>query len=115
MTLWSLIPTLDINDTDSDILYTVELYQITMSCGQNILIHQRDLADNNVTEEGLGLMQIYKAVIATRNNVRGGRNGPVVETKDIILQLALIQCSAQYSLLPKFQRRGNPMLEIILI
>ena len=82
MTSWSPLPTLDINDTDPDIVYTVELYQIT--CGQNVLTYQREFATNNVTEEGLDLMQIYKAVIAARNNVRGARNGPIAETKGII-------------------------------
>ena len=77
MTLWNPLPTLDINDTDPDILYTVELYQIT--CGQNILINRTEVAGSNVTEEGLDLMQIYKAFIAARNNVRGARNGPNVE------------------------------------
>ena len=80
-TLWNPLPTLDINDTDPDILYTVELYQIT--CGQNILINRTEVAGRNVTEEGLDLMQIYKAVIAARNNVSGARNGPSVEMKGI--------------------------------
>ena len=80
-TLWNPLPTLDINDTDPDILYTVELYQIT--CGQNILINRTEVAGSNITEEGLDLMQIYKAVIAARNNVRDARNGPSVEVKGI--------------------------------
>ena len=53
MTSWNPLPTLDINDTDPDILYTVELYLIT--CGQNIPIHQTEVAGNNVTEEGVDL------------------------------------------------------------
>ena len=81
MILWNPLPTLDINDTDPDILYTVELYQIT--CGQNILINRTEVAGSNVTEEGLDLMQIYKAVIAARNNVRGARNGFNAEVKGI--------------------------------
>ena len=77
--MWNPLPTLDINDTDPDILYTVELYQIT--CGQNILINRMEVAGSNVTEEGLDLMQIYKAVIAARNNVRDATNGPSIEVK----------------------------------
>ena len=90
--MWNPLPTLDINDTDPDILYTVELYQIT--CGQNILINRTEVAGNNVTEEGLGLMQIYKAVIAARNNVRGARNGSNAKVKGInhcLLFLSLAQ------------------------
>ena len=52
---------------------------------QKILTSQTEVAGTNVTEEGLDLMQIYKAVIAARNNVRGARNGPIAETKGIIL------------------------------
>ena len=77
MILWNPLPTLDINDTDPDIVYTVELYQIT--CGQNILINRTVVAGTSVTEENLDLMQIFKAVIAARNNVPGARNGPSVE------------------------------------
>ena len=77
MILWNPLPTLDINDTDPDIVYTVELYQIT--CGQNILINRTVVAGTSITEENLDLMQIFKAVIAARNNVPGARNGPSVE------------------------------------
>ena len=83
ISLWNPLPTLDITDVDPDILYTVELYQIT--CGQNILINRTEVAGSNVTEEGLDLMQIYKAVIAARNNVREARNGPTAEMKGNML------------------------------
>ena len=79
--LWNPLPTLDINDTDPDILYSVELYQIT--CGQNIFINRMEVAGSNVTEEDLDLMQIYKAVIAARNNVRDATNGPPAKMKGI--------------------------------
>jgi preprotein translocase subunit SecA len=59
------------------------IYQIT--CGQNILINRTEVAGSNVTEEGLDLMQIYKAVIAARNNVREARNGLSVEMKGIMI------------------------------
>ena len=88
MALWNPLPTLDINDTDPDILYTVELYQIT--CGQNILINRTEVAGSNITEEGLDLMQIYKAVIAARNNVRDARNGPTAEINGIFNNYAMI-------------------------
>ena len=82
MTLWNPLPTLDINNTDPDIVYTVELYLIT--CGKNIPINQTEVAGNNVTEEGIDLMQIYKAVIAARNNVREARNGRSAEMEGIL-------------------------------
>ena len=64
MTLWSPLPTLDINDTDPDIVYTVELYQTT--CGQKVLTSQTEVAGTDVTEKGLDLMQVYEAVIAAK-------------------------------------------------
>lgn len=74
---WDLLPTLDLTDIDPDIVYTVKLFKIT--CGQNVSIDLTVVAGNSVTEENLDLMQIYKAVIAASNNVRGARNGPSVE------------------------------------
>ena len=82
MTLWNPLPTLDINNTDPDVLYTVELYLIT--CGQNIPINRTEVASNNVTEKGIDLMQIYKAVIAARNNVREARNGQSAKMEGIL-------------------------------
>ena len=41
------------------------------------------MASSSATEEGLDLMQIYKVVVAARNNVPGGRNGPSVEIRGI--------------------------------
>ena len=37
-----------------------------------------------MTEASLNLMQIYKAIVAARNNVPGARNGPSVEMKGIL-------------------------------
>ena len=39
------------------------------------------MAETYATEENLDLMQIYKAVIAARNNVTAARNGPSVEIR----------------------------------
>ena len=75
--IWDLLPTLDLTGIDPDILYTVELFKIT--CGQNVLISHKVVAESSATVESLDLMQIYKAVIAARNNVTAARNGPTVE------------------------------------
>ena len=83
ITLWNPLFTLDINDTDPDIVYTVQLFRTT--CGQNTLMNQTTVNWNNATEENLDLMQIYKAVIAARNNVPGARNGPSVEMEGIVV------------------------------
>ena len=83
VTLWNPLFTLDINDTDPDIIYDVQLFKTT--CGQIILIDQTTVAGSSASEENLDLMQIYKAVIAARNNVPGARNGPSVEVEGIVV------------------------------
>ena len=78
-TLWDPLPTLDLTDIDPDIVYTVELFKIT--CGQNVSISRKVVAENYASEENLDLMQIYKAVIAAMNNLTEARNGPSVEIR----------------------------------
>ena len=72
-TQWNSLPSLDINDTDPDIVYSVELYQIT--CGQEILMNSETVSKNSTGNE-VDPMQIYKVIIAARNNVAEARNGP---------------------------------------
>ena len=81
MIFWNPLPSLDISDTDPDIVYTVELFRIT--CGQNVLISHSVMAGSNAVLENLDLMQIYKAVVAARNNVPEARNGPSMEMEGI--------------------------------
>ena len=77
---WDPLSTLDLTNIDPDIVYSFELFKIT--CDQNVLISHRSVAaETSTTEVGLDLMQIYKAVIAARNNVREARNGPSVEIR----------------------------------
>ena len=73
-TQWNSLPSLDINDTDPDIVYSVELYEIT--CGQNILLMNRENVTGNRINSIVDPMQIYKVLIAARNNVAEARNGP---------------------------------------
>ena len=75
--MWDSLPTLDLTGIDPDVVYTVELVKII--CGQKVSMSRRVVAGSNLTEENLDLMQIYKAIIAARNNVPGAMNGPSVE------------------------------------
>ena len=75
--MWDPLPTLDLTGIDPDIVHSVELVKIT--CGQKISVSRRVVAGSNTTEENLDFMQIYKAIIAARNNVQGAINGPSVE------------------------------------
>ena len=76
--MWDCLPTLDLTDIDPDIVYTVELVKITRDQRVSVVSH-RVVAGSNATEENLDLMQIYKALIAARNNVQRAMNGPSVE------------------------------------
>ena len=82
-TSWDPLPTLDLNNTDSDLIYTVQLLKIT--CGQSTLIDQTTVARSNATVENLDMMQIYKATVAARNNVREARNGKRVIIEGVII------------------------------
>ena len=66
---WDPLPSLNLTSIDPDILYTVEFFNNT--CGQNIFISSKVVSTNNATEDNLDLMQIYMAVVAAKNNVRG--------------------------------------------
>ena len=75
-TRWSSLPSLDLNDTDPDIVYSVELYKIT--CGEDIFMSHEDVFVNS-TNNTVDPMQIYKVIITARNNVEGARNGNSTE------------------------------------
>ena len=67
-TFWDPLFTLDINDTDPDIVYTVQLLLTT--CGQYTLLYETTVAGNNTTEEDIDMMQTY--VIKLVNIVQSG-------------------------------------------
>ena len=75
-TRWSSLPSLDLNDTDPDIVYSVELYKIT--CGEDIFMSHEDVFVNS-TNNTVDPMEIYKVIITARNNVEGARNGTRTE------------------------------------
>ena len=79
---WNSLPSLDINDTDPDIVYSVELYQIT--CGQDIFMNNNNNMPQNSTSNSIDPTQIYGVTITARNNMEGARNGPSVEMKGIL-------------------------------
>ena len=69
------------------------------------------MAGSNVTEEGLDLMQIYKAVIAARNNVRGARSGSNADMKGITINFwVLLKRGGEINALWKWIIQGrNPL------
>ena len=76
-TRWLSLPSLDLNDVDPDIVYSVELYKIT--CGEDIFMSREDVFVNS-TNNTVDPMEIYKVIITARNNVERARNGNRTET-----------------------------------
>ena len=77
-TSWTSLPSLDLTDTDPDIVYIVDLFRIT--CGEDVSMSHENVTGNS-TSNTVDLMQIYKAIITPRNNVDGARNGTSVILK----------------------------------
>ena len=75
---WDVLPSLNLTDTDPDIVYVVELHRIT--CGQNMFVSREDVFVNS-TNNTVDPMEIYKVIITARNNVEGARNGTSVEIR----------------------------------
>ena len=72
-THWDPLPTIDLTDRDPDIIYHVEIFNVT--CGQSILIIDENVTES-ITINTLDLMEIYRAIVTPRNNVPGYINGP---------------------------------------
>ena len=100
VTIWNPLFTLDINDTDPDIVYIVQLFLTT--CGQHTLINETTVAGSNATEEDIDLMQTYTAAIFARNNVPGARNGPRVEVEGIVVVHQYVHATYMYMQLIHF-------------
>ena len=52
--------------------------------------------DNSSTQEGLDMMEIYRAVIAAKNNVSEAMNGPSVTINNGIKICGLLVCNAVF-------------------
>ena len=78
-THWSSLFSLDLNNTDPDIVYSVELYKISRC--ENVYIMSHENMSVNNTNYAIDPMEIYKVIITARNNVEGARNGTSVEIR----------------------------------
>ena len=71
---WTPPPTLDLTDVDPDIIYGIEVYNIT--CGSHdLLSHNYNLATSFYGDALLDPDYVYKVVIIPRSNVHGAKNG----------------------------------------
>ena len=70
---WNPPISLDLTGVDPDIVYCVEVYNIT--CGRSLLVSECDVTEINYTNDALLLGYIYEYTITPRSNVEGARNG----------------------------------------
>ena len=76
-TRWDSVFSLDLNDTDPDIVYSFEVYDIT--CGRNDRIHQNSRMELNSASNTIDPWQVYKVAVTPRNNVDNATNGIRIE------------------------------------
>ena len=70
---WVAPFSLDLTNVDPDIVYCVEVYNIT--CGRSLLISECDVMETSYTNDALHSGYIYEYTVTPRSNVEGARNG----------------------------------------
>ena len=78
---WDSVFSLDLSDTDPDIVYSFEVYDIT--CGRNDLIDRKTTVEN-ITSITIDPWNIYKAVVTPRNNVYNATDGTTSEYRGMV-------------------------------
>ena len=77
---WVPPHSLDLTNVDPDIVYCVEVHNIT--CGKtDLLINDCDMTEVHYVDNNLDQGHIYRVTITPRSNVEGTRNGTDL-TKD---------------------------------
>ena len=81
---WEAPFSLDLIGIDVDIVYCVEVYNIT--CGRSLLISECDVVENNYTNDALMLGYIYEYIVTPRSNVKGASNGTSINVTGLWLK-----------------------------
>ena len=76
---------LDLTGVDPDIVYCVEVYNIT--CGRSLLISECNVMENSYTNDALHPGYIYEYTVTPRSNVEGARNGTNLTVMGVLLTL----------------------------
>ena len=69
---WDPPFSLDLTNIDPDIVYCVEVYNIT--CGRSLLISECDVMETSYTNNTLHSRYIYEYTVTPRSDVDGARN-----------------------------------------
>ena len=85
---WVAPFSLDLTGVDPDIVYCVEVYNIT--CGRSLLISECYLMETSYTNDSLQAGHIYEYTVTPLSNVKGASNGTNWTVTGIIL---LYPCS----------------------
>ena len=70
---WGAPFSLDLTNIEPDIVYCVEVYNIT--CGRSHLVSECDIMETNFTSDTLQSGYIYEYTVTPRSNVTGAQNG----------------------------------------
>ena len=70
---WDAPFSLDLTNIEPDIVYCVEVYDIT--CGWSHLISECDVVETSLTSDALQSGYIYEYTVTPRSNVTGAQNG----------------------------------------
>ena len=81
---WEPPFSLDLSGVDPDIVYCVEVYNIT--CGRSLLISEcDDVMETSYTNDALLPGYIYEYTVTPRSNVEGASNGISLTVSGVLL------------------------------
>ena len=92
--MWDAPFSLKLTNADPDIVYCVEVYNIT--CGRSLLISECDVMETSYTNDALLPGYIYKYTVTPRSNVEGARNGTNLTVSGVLLCLTVISIAIIY-------------------
>ena len=81
--MWDAPFSLNLTNADPDIVYCVEVYNIT--CGRSLLIGECDVMKTSYTNDALQPGYIYEYTVTPRSNVEGARNGTSLTVSGVLL------------------------------
>ena len=78
---WKAPFSLDLTGVDPDIVYCVEVYNIT--CGRSLLISVCDITEPSYTSNDIMDGYIYEYAVTPKNNMEGAENGTTTKVTGI--------------------------------
>ena len=82
---WAAPFSLNLTNVDPDIVYCVEVYNIT--CGRSHVISECNVMETSYTNDALHSGYIYEYTVTPRSNVQGATNGMSQNVAGVLLSL----------------------------